>query len=89
MAGTSPAMTPERSGEAFFTSRRHRRLVLFCRARLHAFEGGDVVACEPKEARSSNQAFRLAESSATTEVHCGAIAFSRTATLLLGTSPMR
>ena len=40
-------------------------------------EGGDIIACEPKEARSSNQAIRMADSLATTEGHCGAIAFSR------------
>ncbi len=40
-------------------------------------EDGDIVACEPKEARSSNQAIRMAESLATTDGHCGAIAFSR------------
>ena len=39
-------------------------------------EGGDIVACEPVEARSSNQAIRMAETLATTVGHCGAIAFS-------------
>jgi hypothetical protein len=47
-------------------------------------EGGDIVACEPKEARSSSQAIRMADSLATTEGHCGAIAFSRTGYPALG-----
>ena len=47
-------------------------------------EGGDIVACEPKEARSSQQAIRMAESLALTEGHCGAIAFSRTGDPALG-----
>jgi hypothetical protein len=41
-------------------------------------EDGGIVACEPKEARSSNQAIRMSDFLATTEGHCGAIAFSRT-----------
>ena len=41
-------------------------------------EGGEIVACDPKEARSSDQAIRMAGSLARTEGHCGAIAFSRT-----------
>jgi hypothetical protein len=41
-------------------------------------EGGDIVACEPREARSSDQAIRMAGSLAAMEGHCGAIAFSRT-----------
>jgi hypothetical protein len=47
-------------------------------------EGGDIVACEPKEARSSNQAIRMADSLATKEGHCGAIAFSRTGNSAFG-----
>ncbi|MGA2494160.1 MAG: hypothetical protein ABSF67_14620 [Roseiarcus sp.] len=47
-------------------------------------EDGDIVACEPKEARSSNQAIRMADSLATAEGHCGAIAFSRTGDPALG-----
>ena len=47
-------------------------------------EACDIVACEPKEARSSNQAMRMADSLATTEEHCGAIAFSRTGDPALG-----
>jgi hypothetical protein len=43
-----------------------------------AEDGGDIVACDPKEARSSDQAIRIADSLAKTEGHCGAIAFSRT-----------
>jgi len=41
-------------------------------------EDGDVVAMEPREARSRDQAVRMAKSLGTTEPHCGAIAFSRT-----------
>lgn len=41
-------------------------------------EDGDIVATEPKEARSADQAIRMAKSLAATEPHCGAIAFSRT-----------
>jgi hypothetical protein len=41
-------------------------------------DGGDVVACDPKEARSSEQATRMARSLAAKEGHCGAIAFART-----------
>ena len=47
-------------------------------------QGGDIVACEPKEARSSNQAIRMADSLATTEGLFGAIAFSRTGDPALG-----
>ena len=47
-------------------------------------DGGDIVACDPKEARSSDQAIRMAESLAKTEGHCGAIAFSRTGDPALG-----
>ena len=47
-------------------------------------EDGDIVACEPKEARSSNQAIRIAGSLAAEEGHCGAIAFSRTGDPALG-----
>jgi hypothetical protein len=47
-------------------------------------EGGDIVACEPIEALGSNQAIRTADSMATTEGHCGAIAFSRTGDPALG-----
>jgi hypothetical protein len=41
-------------------------------------DGGEIVACDPKEARSSEQAVRMADSLAKHEGHCGAIAFSRT-----------
>jgi hypothetical protein len=41
-------------------------------------DGGEIVACDPKEARSSEQAIRMADSLAKREGHCGAIAFSRT-----------
>jgi hypothetical protein len=47
-------------------------------------EGGDIVACEPKEARSSDQPIRMAGSLAAMEGHCGAIAFSRTGDPALG-----
>ena len=46
-------------------------------------EDGDIVACEPKEARSADQAIRMAKTLAT-EPHCGAIAFSRTGDPALG-----
>ena len=45
---------------------------------------GDIVACDPKEARSSDQAIRMAGSLAAMEGHCGAIAFSRTGDPALG-----
>ncbi len=41
-------------------------------------EDGGIVATEPKEARSADQAIRMAKSLAAAEHHCGAIAFSRT-----------
>jgi hypothetical protein len=41
-------------------------------------EGGEIVACDPKEARSSDKAIRMAASLARTDEHWGAIAFSRT-----------
>ena len=47
-------------------------------------ENGDIVACDPKEARSADQAIRMAGSLATEEGHCGAIAFSRTGDPALG-----
>jgi hypothetical protein len=47
-------------------------------------EGGGIVAYEPKEARSSNQAIRLAESLAAMEGHCRAVAFSPTGDPALG-----
>ena len=47
-------------------------------------EDGSIVACEPKEARSSDQAIRMVGSLAVTEGHCGAIAFSRTGDPALG-----
>jgi hypothetical protein len=46
-------------------------------------DGGNIVACDPKEARSSEQAM-MAGSLATQEGHCGAIAFSRTGDPALG-----
>ncbi len=47
-------------------------------------EDGDVVACEPKEAQSADQAIRLANSLAAMDAHCGAIAFSRTGDPAIG-----
>jgi hypothetical protein len=47
-------------------------------------DGGEIVACDPKEARSSEQAIYMAGSLAKTEGHCGAIAFSRTGDPALG-----
>jgi hypothetical protein len=40
--------------------------------------GGEIVACDPREARSLEQAIRMANSLAKSEGPCGAIAFSRT-----------
>ena len=51
---------------------------------MRSEEGGDIVACDPKEARSSEHAMRLAASLAAEEGHCGAIAFSRTGDPALG-----
>lgn len=47
-------------------------------------EDGDIVACEPKEARSADQAIRMARTLAGTEPHCGAIAFSRSGDPAIG-----
>ena len=47
-------------------------------------ESGDIVACDPKEARSADQAIRMASSLSTEEGHCGAMAFSRTGDPALG-----
>ena len=47
-------------------------------------EEGDIVACEPREARSSDQAVRMAGSLAARDGNCGAIAFSRTGDRALG-----
>ena len=47
-------------------------------------EDGEIVACEPKEARSSDQAIRIAGTMAAMDGHCGAIAFSRTGDPTLG-----
>ena len=47
-------------------------------------EDGGIVACEPKEARSSDQAIRMAGTLAAMEGRCGAIAFSRTGDPALG-----
>jgi hypothetical protein len=41
-------------------------------------DDGDIIACEPKEAQSADQAMRMAGSLATMDGHCGALAFSRT-----------
>jgi hypothetical protein len=47
-------------------------------------DGGDIVACDPKGARSAEQAIQMAGSLARIEGHCGAIAFSRTGDAALG-----
>jgi hypothetical protein len=47
-------------------------------------DGGDILACDPKEARSSDQAIRMAASLARMEGNCGAVAFSRTGDPALG-----
>jgi hypothetical protein len=47
-------------------------------------DSGEIVACGPKEARSSEQAICLASSLANRKEHCGAIAFSRTGDPALG-----
>jgi hypothetical protein len=45
---------------------------------------GDIVACDPKEAWSSDQAIRMASSLEKVDGHCGAVAFSRTGDPALG-----
>ena len=47
-------------------------------------EDGDIVACEPKEAQSADQAKRMANALAVSEGHCGALAFSRTGDPAIG-----
>jgi predicted Fe-Mo cluster-binding NifX family protein len=47
-------------------------------------EDGDIVACEPKEAQSADQAKRMASALAALEPHCGAVAFSRTGDPAIG-----
>jgi hypothetical protein len=47
-------------------------------------DGGDIVACDPREAHSSEHAIRLAASLAVEDGHCGAIAFSRSGDPALG-----
>jgi hypothetical protein len=47
-------------------------------------DSGEIVACDPKEARTSEQAIRIAGSLAKIEGHCGALAFSRTGDPALG-----
>jgi hypothetical protein len=42
---------------------------------MRSEEGGDIVACDPREARSSDHAISRAASLARMEGHCGAIAF--------------
>ena len=51
---------------------------------MRSQEDGEIVACEPKEARGSDQAIRMASTMAAMEGHCGAIAFSRTGDPALG-----
>lgn len=47
-------------------------------------DGGEFVACDPQEARSAEQAIRMATSLMGKDGHCGAIAFSRTGDPALG-----
>jgi hypothetical protein len=47
-------------------------------------DSGEIVACDPKEARSSEQAIRNAGSLARIKGRCGAIAFSRIGDPALG-----
>jgi hypothetical protein len=47
-------------------------------------DGGEIVACDPREASNSEQAIRMAAVLAAEEGHCGAIAFSRTGDPALG-----
>jgi len=65
--------------EALMTSVTYYVALAFTRS-----EDGDIVACEPKEARSSSQAIRMADTLATTDGNCGAIAFSRTGDPAMG-----
>jgi hypothetical protein len=51
---------------------------------MRSEENGDIVAGDPKEARSAEQAIRMAGTLAVAEGHCGAIAFSRTGDPALG-----
>ena len=51
---------------------------------IRSDEDGVIVAGEPKEARSEEQAMRMARSMATADGHCGAVAFSRTGDPALG-----
>ena len=43
-----------------------------------------IVACDPREAQSSEHAIRMAASLGKEQEHCGAIAFSRTGDPSLG-----
>jgi hypothetical protein len=47
-------------------------------------EENGIVAGDPKEARSAEQAIRMAGTLAVADGHCGAIAFSRTGDPALG-----
>lgn len=47
-------------------------------------DGGEIVASDPKEARSADQAIRMAGSLQGRRGHCGAIALSRTGDPALG-----
>jgi hypothetical protein len=62
----------------------HDDLLRRARIKRSDDDGGDIVACDPKETRSSQHAIRLAGSLAAEEGHCGAIAFSRTGDPALG-----
>ena len=47
-------------------------------------DGGDIVACDPREARSAERAIRMAGSMVARDGRCGAVAFSRTGDAALG-----
>ena len=47
-------------------------------------DNGDILACDPKEARTAEQAIRMAGSLAVVEGHCGALASSRIGDPALG-----
>jgi hypothetical protein len=54
-----------------------------------AGDGGDIVACDPREARSSEQAVRIAGALAKAAGHCGPSRFRGLAILRSATSRMR
>jgi hypothetical protein len=58
--------------------------VVQCVGESRYFDDADIVAGDPKEARSAEQAIRMAGTLAVAEGHCGAIAFSRIGDPALG-----